>query len=245
MELAGKKVVITGASRGLGQALAIHLAKMGAQLFLSARTTDSLNETCRLVEEATGQVPLKYAVDLRNPQQIRSFAEAVEQESADIDILINNGAMWLAGEFDSVSDEEISDTINSAAVGTTLITRHFLPMLRRSKGADIVNMISVCGLLNVQHESAHEAFHAAKFAQAGFTDRLRHRLKPEGIRVIGVYPPDFDDVSPVDPEWSQPRNTRDGQSISNRHVVEAITFALTRDRICSINSIQLDTWPSA
>ncbi|WP_028594652.1 SDR family NAD(P)-dependent oxidoreductase [Paenibacillus assamensis] len=244
MELAGKKVVITGAGRGLGQALAISLAKMGAHLFLSARTKDSLNETCRLVEETTGQVPFTYEVDLRNAEQIRLFAEGVERVSPEIDILINNGAMWLAGELDSVSDEEISDTINSAAVGTTLTTRHFLPLLRRSKGADIVNMISVCGLLNVQHESAHEAFHAAKFAQAGFTDRLRHRLKPEGIRVIGVYPPDFDDVSPVDSEWSHPRNTRNDQKISNRHVVEAITFALTRDRICSINSIQLDTWPS-
>ncbi|WP_028543859.1 SDR family oxidoreductase [Paenibacillus taiwanensis] len=245
MDLAGKKVVITGAGRGLGRAMAIRFAEMGAELFLAARQAGSLDETCQQIQDTTGHLPKTYIVDLCSPQQIQAFCTAVAEETAVIDIVVNNGATWLEGDLDSVTDEAISDTINSAALGTSLVTRHMLPLLRRSTAADIVNIISVCGLPNYQHETAHEAFYAAKFAQAGFTDRLRQRLKPEGIRVIAVYPPNFDDVSPLDEDWLSPRDFHADQQISNRHVIESITFALTRDRICAINAIQLDSWPSS
>lgn len=244
MELIGKKIVITGAGRGLGRAMAICFAKEGAELFLCARNVDKLEETQKLVEDNSGHKPFVYSVDLCKPEQIRAFADAVAAQSGHVDILVNNGANWLSGDLESASDEAISETIHSAAVGTTLMTRHFLPLLRNSREADIVNMISVCGVLNLQHEAAHEAYHAAKHAQAGFTDRLRHRMKSEGIRVIAVYPPDFDNVSPLSEEWKREREVKAGERISNRHVIEAIQFALTRDRICSVNSIHLDSWPS-
>lgn len=245
MELAGKKVVITGAGRGLGRAMAISLAKQGAQLFLSARNENALNETSKMIEASSGLSPMSMYMDLSNTETIAAFAEAVANRSESIDILINNGASWLSGTLDQVSDLEIVETINSAAVGTAVTTRHFLPLLRKSSAADIVNLVSVCGLPNTPHETANEAFHAAKFAQSGFSERLRQRLKPEGIRVLAVYPPNIDDVSPNESEWEEVRDTRMGQHLSNRHVVETIMFALTRDRICSLHTIHMDSWPAA
>ena len=88
------------------------------------------------------------------------------------------------------------------------MTKHLLALLRASERPDVVNMVSVCGEHGFDGSTAHDAFYAAKSAQAGFAEILSKRLRPEGIRVISLYPPDFRNGDPLSPEWAPRRAAR-------------------------------------
>ena len=103
-----------------------------------------------------------------------------------VDVLINNGAPWLEGSLSETTDSEISNTVAAAVTGTILITKGLLPGIRRSPAADIVTIVSTAGYLGWGVRGASVAFHAAKHGQSGFSDRLRHELKAEGIRVSAI-----------------------------------------------------------
>ena len=110
-----------------------------------------------------------------------------------------------------------------------------LPALRSSPAADIVTIVSTAVWVRWDL-GASTAFHAAKHAQSGFSDALRHELGGTGIRVTALYPPDFDDVDPLGPDWGRTERSR----ISNREVVDTILFAITASRACAYPVIMMD-----
>ena len=124
--------------------------------------------------------------------------------------------------------------------GTLLLTRGLLPALRQSTAADIVTIVSTAGMPDRDLDGASAAFHAAKHAQAGFSNRLARELKGQKIRVSAIFPPDFDDTDPLGAEWNATRECGPGARMSNREVVAAIMFAITAPRICATPIIVLD-----
>ena len=155
--------------------------------------------------------------------------------------LINNGAPWLVGPLEKLSTDEISDTINAAVTGSILMVKHLLSALEASEGgADIVNMVSTCGLPNVPRDEAAIAYHAAKHGQSGMSDLMRQEMKPRGIRVMAVYPPTFDNLSPLDSEWDRQRDPLAGDNISTRDVVQSIFGALALPRTANARVIVLE-----
>ena len=156
-------------------------------------------------------------------------------------MLVNNGARWLEGEdILSASDDEVVETLDSGATRHgPRRRRHLLPLLRASERPDIVNMISVCGDRGFSGSSAHDAFYAAKSAQAGFAQILSKRLRPEGIRVISLYPPDFRNADPLSPEWdATPRGPQD--LLTAQSLLDCIAFALAQPRDCFINAFHFE-----
>jgi NAD(P)-dependent dehydrogenase (short-subunit alcohol dehydrogenase family) len=133
------------------------------------------------------------------------------------------------------SDSEIASALAATVTGTILVTKGLLPALHASRGADIVNMVSTAGWIGWDL-GASTAFHAAKHGRSGFGDALRHELKGTGIRVTAIYPPDFDDVDPLSPEWD---NTARGK-LSNREVVDTVLFAISAPRYCVYPIIMMD-----
>ena len=121
-----------------------------------------------------------------------------------------------------------------AVAGTILATKGLLPGLMRSPAADIVTIVSTSGWPGWDI-GASSPFHAAKHGQSGFSDALRHELKGKGIRVMAVYPPDFDDVDPLRPDWD-----RKDRRLSNREVVDTVLFAVAAPRSCAYPVIILD-----
>ena len=241
MDLKDKKVVITGAGPDLGRTLSILFAKMGAELFISARTAEKINKTAELVKEIVpGAKVNTYQVDVSSPKDIATFASDLAEVTDSIDILINNASYWIQGALLEVSDEDIVEAINSTATGSALVTKHILPLLKRSDTADIININGTTGLENNRHEQANEAFSAAKAAQSTFADRLRYRLKTSGIRITTIYPPNFENTSPLNEEqWNEQRGHSDTRYLTARNVYDSIVFALKQDRICSIDKIIL------
>jgi len=241
MSFQNKKIVITGAGRDFGQTLSIQFAKMGAEIYLSARTLEGVNKTAALIRAVVpGAKVSTFQADLSKPADIKRFARDVSEVTSEIDILVNNASYWLKGNISEVSDEDILETINSTATGSMLITKHFLPLLNKSLCPDVVFINSTASLENNTHATCNEAFSAAKAAQSTFSDRLRNRLKGSGIRFICIYPPNFDNTSPInEEEWSEQRGHADIRFLTARNIFESIKFSLTQDRICSIDKIIL------
>ena len=182
-----------------------------------------------------------FACDLSDPASIAAFAAAVAAETDHVDVLVNNGARWLEGEdLLSASDDEIVETLDSGARGTVLVDEGTSSRCCAPPSApDIVNMISVCGDRGFSGSSAHDAFYAAKSAQAGFAQILSKRLRPEGIRVISLYPPDFRNADPLSPEWdATPRGAHD--LLTAQSLLDCIAFALAQPRDCFITSFHFE-----
>ena len=224
MRISKRKYVITGASRGLGAALAIAMADAGARLVLLARTKEALLETADTIRERTGQQVDTLACDLADIASSTAAGEQLAREHGDLDGLVHNGAMWLAGPLSGISDLEIQDCIGSATIGALILTRHLLPALREKEDADIHTVVSTSGLPNQPLDGASVVFQAAKSAQAGFVHGLSDELAKTRIRVTAVYPGDFDDMSPKDAAWGEPAQS--DRTLSNREVVDAILFIL-------------------
>jgi NAD(P)-dependent dehydrogenase (short-subunit alcohol dehydrogenase family) len=235
----GRKVVITGAARDFGRTLAIKLAEAGAEVFLSARSTEGASRTAEEAAAHAAAPVHAFACDLTVPASIREFARQVQAQADHVDVLINNGAGWLETPLESAGDEEIVTTITSGAAGMVLMVKHFLPLLRASRQPDIVNMISSAALPNFYGCAGHEAFYAAKGAQGKFADVLSRRLRPDGIRVISLYPPDFHNIDPLSAEWDTgSRQATD--ALTAQSVLDCILFAVSQPRDCFIKSFYFE-----
>ncbi|WP_330334476.1 SDR family oxidoreductase [Streptomyces sp. NBC_00536] len=240
MDLTGRTVVVTGAGRGFGRAVALRAGRLGARVFVSARSLAGAQSVADEVVADSGAETGAFACDLADPVSVRAFAAGVGAHADRVDVLVNNGARYLTGpDLWDADDDAIADTIASGATGTLLTAKHFLPLLRASDGADVVNLVSSAAEARNHRSPAHPAFYAAKAAQAGFADILSHRLRPEGIRVISLYPPDFTDGDPLDPTWDDTSRTA-GDPLTAQSVLDCVLFAIGQPRDCFIRSFHFE-----
>lgn len=240
MTFDGTRVVITGAGRGFGRTLAIRFAQLGAEVFLSARARAAAERVRDEIRGLGNDRAHAFACDLTDPASIRGFADAVARRTDRVDVLVNNGARYIDGEdLLSASDDDVVDTIASGATGTVLAVKRFLPLLLASDRPDVVTIVSACGTPGHHRSTAHDAFYAAKSAQAGFGEILSKRLRPRGVRVISLYPPDFDDADPLGPDWEHaPRGPRD--ALTTQSVAECVMFAVGQPRDCFIKAFHFE-----
>lgn len=239
--LKGKRIVITGAGRGLGRALAIVSADRGAEPVLLGRDPNALDEVADVIKNRTGCDALVVPCDLGEPSRITTACETVLEEKPRVDVLVNNGAPWLEGRLGALSDEEITSTVAAAVSGTILVTKGLLPGLYRSDGADIITVVSTSGIPGWDLSGGSAPFYAAKHGQSGFSDKLREELKGTGIRVSAIYPPDFDDADPTDTSWD--RVPGFDAKISNREVVSTLLFVMSAPRTCQFPVVILEGVP--
>ena len=237
--LKGKRVLVTGAARGLGAAFACVLADAGAHVIMTGRLTEMLESTAQSIRLRTGTKPETHLIDLAETGAANEFGETIAAKYPKLDILINNGAQWLAGGMDEYDAYSAINTINSAATGTFLLTRKLVPSLVASGAGDIVNIVSISGIQNGPLQTAAIPFKMAKHAQAGMSDGLREELKGLPVRVHALYPPNLETISPLNAaQWNAPRTADD--QVNTRDVVEAAIFALTRPRNVTAAAIVLD-----
>lgn len=238
MRISARKYAITGASRGLGAALAIVMADAGARLVLLARTKEALRGTAHAIRNRTGQDVETLSCNLADRESCTTAGGLLAQGHADLDGLIHNGAMWLPGSMSDISDIGIQSCIASAAIGSLILTRHLLPNLMKRQDADIHTVISTSGLQNRPLDGGSVAFHAAKSAQAGLVQGLSDELAKTRIRVTAVFPGDFADMSPNDTKWDGPKAP--DQILSTREVVDAILFVLNQSSKVSVTSLVIE-----
>jgi NAD(P)-dependent dehydrogenase (short-subunit alcohol dehydrogenase family) len=238
MSLAGRRIVITGAGRGLGAALGIAVADLGAKPVLLGRSAETLDRTARTIAQRTGSAPATFVCDLADADAVARAADEVLARHPDIDVLVNSGAQWSSGPLAGLADADIAATVASMLTGTIGLTRRLLPALRTRPYADIHTVVSMSGLQYARLRGSSVAFRAAKAGQDGFVQGLVEELAGTNVRVTSIYPGIIEDVSPEDPRWSA-GSAADGP-LTNRHVVEAILFILSAPPNVAVRSMVIE-----
>lgn len=233
--LHGKTVVITGAARGLGAAFALAFADEGSELVLCGRRLADLEEIAAIIESRGRARPMLTVLDLANTDSVNRAVTEICDNKPCVDILINNGAMWLEHSDKPHPADAVLTTINAAVTGTYLFTQGLLPRLQLSDRPDVVTIGSISGLPNAALQSVSVPFYAAKRGQTALADGFRQSFTGTKIRSIAVHPPYLDDISPDQDDWQRAAERQKGQRGTNRDVVEAVLFAVTRPRHVTLN----------
>lgn len=183
-ELAGMRVLVTGASQGIGRALAVAAAKRGCKVIATARSTDLLNELSAEVK-ATGGTIATVVGDVTSPADRQRMADAAKEHFGGLDILINNAGIGATGHFMDSKPETLRQIFETNYFALCEMIRVFLPMLKQGTKPAIVNISSVVGRRALP---ARGYYSASKFAVAGFSEAIRAELAKDGIDVVVVNP---------------------------------------------------------
>ena len=171
-----KRALVTGASRGLGPAIAQRLAEQGLDLVLTARSETSLAAVAADIRQATGRDVRVIPADVADRAALAGLVAQIEAIGG-VDVLINNAGMESTLPFDQRPLDEIAGTIEVNLIGPMLLTRALLPgMLRRGRG-HIVNISSIGGVMGI---AFNEPYSASKFGLNGFTRALRLTAQSSG-----------------------------------------------------------------
>lgn len=185
----GQLALITGGSSGIGLALAQLLARRGASVWLLARRKEPLEAALQGLPCADGQKHGMLSVDVSSWEQVQDAMEGFQHEVGVPDLLINSAGVTHPGYVQDIPVEIFHQMIEIDYLGIVHMVKALLPgMLERHSG-QIVNMISTAGFLPV---FGYSAYGPAKYAVRGFTDVLRQEVKPYGVKVSAVFPPDTD-----------------------------------------------------
>jgi NAD(P)-dependent dehydrogenase (short-subunit alcohol dehydrogenase family) len=185
-DVRGKVAVITGAGSGIGRALALQLARLGAKVAISDVDTVGLAETERQVD-VIGAPCHSQRLDVTDRAAVLAYADAVAEHFGSVNIVINNAGIAFTGNIEDMTFEQIERVMDVDFWGVVNGTKAFLPHLIASGEGHVVNISSLFGLLAVPGQSA---YNAAKFAVRGFTEALRQEMlvNKHPVQVTCVHP---------------------------------------------------------
>ena len=214
--LSGSVALVTGASGGIGAAVARSLAEQGVRLGLASRSGGDLGIDGSIAAPC----------DVRDPAAVVAFVEQIVARFGRLDIVIANAGVGAYGPFLELDPGSLEEMLDTNVKGTIYTIRAALPHLLESDRADIVTVASEAGRRGLPFEAVYSA---SKFAQVGFTRALDHELRPQGVRCTNVCPggvatgfamgrgrtPDMPELAGM---------------MSADDVAEAVLFVLTRPR---------------
>lgn len=176
--------VITGAGSGIGQALAVALARQGCDLALADLNTDGLEKTRSMLDGTSVKVSV-HRVDVASRQALEQFADEVMEFHGKVSLLFNNAGVALAGSAETTSEEDFHWLMNINFWGVVNGCQVFLPLLRKQPQAHIINISSVFGLIAMPTQAA---YNASKFAVRGYSEALQQELADSNVGLSVVCP---------------------------------------------------------
>jgi len=224
-----KRYLITGASRGIGRAIAEKLAAEDVTLLLHGRDTVALAEVCKAVKPRCGGV-VRLVHDLAIKAGVSDLIAAVGSDP--LDLLVNNAGIAIVKPFGEITPVEWEQTLGVNVTAPFLLTQRFAPKM--PPGASIVNILSIAAKTGFPNWSA---YCMSKFALEGFSQSVREELQERKIRVINIYPAatNTEIWNNVEGDW--PRN----RMISAEQVASAIVYALSRPADVTVENITLSS----
>jgi 3-oxoacyl-[acyl-carrier protein] reductase len=224
-----KRYLITGASRGIGRAIAEKLAAEDAVLLLHGRNTVALAQTRKTVEPRCAKVIL-LVHDLAKLSGVSDLIAEVGK--GPIDLLVNNAGVAVVKRFTEITTIEWEQTVGVNITAPFMLTQHFAP--RMPPGSSVVNILSIAAKSGFANWSA---YCMSKFALEGFSQSVREELRDRKIRVINVYPAATDTNIWNEIEGNWPRD----KMISPKEVASAVAYALSRPADVALENITLSS----
>lgn len=179
-------VVITGASKGFGKALAEQFAAEGHHLFICSRSETNLYKTVEDLMRFYPDIQIKAnAFDLSVKEQAKAFGHWVLGFGGPVDVLINNVGLFDPGSVHNEPEGTLEHMLNVNLFSAYHVTRAIIPQMIKQKSGHIFNMCSIASLHAYNNGGAYSI---SKYALAGFSRNLREEMKPHGIKVTAIYP---------------------------------------------------------
>ncbi len=224
MILKDRVAIVTGASKGIGKAIAIAFAREGAKLSLASRNISALEETEKEVMKYADVFSVKS--DVSKIEDCKKLASKTFEKFRRIDILVNNAGIYIGGKTEASEDRDIESMLETNVRGTILMTKACLPYMIRQESGHIINMSSVSGLTGMKNEAAYSA---SKFAVTGFSLALQKDVKENGIKVSYICPGATHTFDAKYPE----------RLLKPEDVAEAVLFAASRPGNVLVNSLTI------
>jgi NAD(P)-dependent dehydrogenase (short-subunit alcohol dehydrogenase family) len=175
--------IVTGASRGIGRAIALGLAAQGATVGLVGRDREALDEVAATARAMAPHV-VSYRADVTIDREVARLKTSVEADLGGIDILVHCAAVIHVGDVERSSHAEFDEQYRANLYAPYVVTKAFLPMLRSRRG----QIVFINSSLGLQTRAAVGQYAATKHALKALADTLRDEVNADGVRVLSVYP---------------------------------------------------------
>jgi len=229
--LSGKIAIVTGASSGIGRAVAYELADNGVKMVLTVRTADRLEALAADLKSESLVVP----ADMTSPKDIRKIVERAIARFGRIDILLANAGIYISGDVIDGEPDAWDQLISTNVTGVFRLVHAALPYLLAQKSGDILVTSSISG-----HQAIHwePIYSASKHAIQSFVHGLRRQLLPSGVRVGAIAPGMvLNELWRITDPAEIDRKIAQGGGLRSEDVAEAIVFMLTRPQNVTIRDL--------
>jgi short-subunit dehydrogenase len=181
-----KTIVVSGGTKGLGKAIAERFAHEKFNIAVCARSLKDLNEFENVFTNRFPDLEVfVQQTDLKQKDEVASFAKAVLQKFGAIDVLVNNAGTYIGGEIHNEADGILENLIETNLYSAYYLTRAFIPSMIEQKNGHIFNICSVASLIAYPNGGSYSI---SKFAMLGFSKCLREELKSKHIKVTSIMP---------------------------------------------------------
>jgi len=237
--LAGRAVAITGASSGIGEAVARAAAAEGAGVALGARRTDRIEAVASSIESEGGRA-VALAVDVSDEGQANAFVQHAHDQLGGLHALVNNAGVMLLGGVEGADTEHWRRMVDVNLLGLLYCTHAALPLLRGGGGGDIVNVSSVAGR---SANAGSAVYNLTKFGVTAFSEALRQEALHSGIRVSCVEPGFVDTELQghnTDPNVTKAIETmreKTGDVLTADDIARAVIYILAQPAHVAINEV--------
>jgi short-subunit dehydrogenase len=180
------KVIITGASKGIGKAAALLMAEKGAELAVCARGKDSLEELITAIRQVAPDCKIHSSItDVSDKAAVQQFGAFCLASLGTPDVLINNAGVFYPGQLHSEPEGALEQMIQTNLFSAYYLSRIIIPAMKNAKSGHIMN---ICSVASIMAYSNGGAYSVSKYALYGLSRNLREELKPFGIRVTSILP---------------------------------------------------------
>ena len=187
-DLRGKVAIVTGGSRGLGEAIAAGLASAGATLLLSSRHADEVQHAARRIAQDFDVQCIGVQADVTQPDDVQAMVDRAIQELGSVNILVNNAGLNIRGPIDQLTYEQFQQVQRTNVDGTWLCCRAVVPAMKQAGGGRIINLASALGVVGLQDRTP---YCASKGAVVQMTRVLALELAPWNILCNAICPGPF------------------------------------------------------
>ncbi|WP_158796176.1 SDR family oxidoreductase [Pedobacter sp. L105] len=234
----GKVVIITGASSGIGEAVAKHLASLGAILSLGARRKEKLDELVKDIKAAGGQAQA-FVTDVTKREEVEALVKSTVSAFGKVDVLFNNAGLMPLSKLEELHHEEWEQMIDTNLKGTLYGIGAVLPLFKAQKGGHVINVSSVAG-----HRvgPGGAVYSATKFAVRALSEGFRQEVKPYNIRTTIISPGAIKTELPntiTDTQIKESMKTVLDKAISPESIARGVAYAIEQPADYDVNEIIL------